>query len=47
MIINYLALVVNNFLIDLQGIPFYIILIGLFIFNIIIYILTELLVTMK
>lgn len=47
MIINNLALAVNNFLISLQGLPFYVIFLGLFIFNIIIYVLTELIVTMK
>ena len=47
MIINNLALAVNNFLINLQGLPFYVIFVGLFIFNIIIFILTELLVSMK
>lgn len=41
MIINNLALIVNNFVISLyaQNIPFYMILIGLFIFNAIIYII--------
>ena len=47
MIINNLALAVNNFLINLQGLPFYVIFVGLFIFNIIIFILTELLVSIK
>ncbi len=47
MIINNLAYAINNFLISLQGLPFYLIFVGLFIFNIIVYILTELLVSMK
>lgn len=39
MIINNLALIINNFVITLQNknIPFYIIILGLFIFNVIIY----------
>lgn len=39
MIINQLALIVNDFIINLQNknIPFYIIILGMFIFNIIIY----------
>ena len=39
MIINKLALIVNDFIISLQNrnIPFYIILLSLFIFNMIIY----------
>lgn len=47
MIINNLALAVNNFVINLQGLPFYVILIGLFIFNVIVYVLTELIITMR
>ncbi len=44
MVINELALLVNNFVVSLynQGIPFYIILISLFIFNVIIYIICTL-----
>lgn len=42
MIINELALLVNNFLINLfnNGIKFYQILVGLFIFNFIVYVIT-------
>ena len=47
MIINNLALAVNNFVISLQEFPFYIIMLALFIYNIIFYVLTELVVTMK
>ena len=43
MIINNIALIVNNFIINLteKNIPFYLILIGMFIFDFIVYIIVK------
>lgn len=46
MIINQIASLINNVIINLyaKNIPFYVILIGLFIFNLIIYYITKLII---